>query len=717
MIPSFRLKTVLGIALIETVLLVILVWSSLQHLRSTGEDQLRQRAETTATLFATTTANAVLAFDLASLESFVEEVLKNPGLVYARVRGGGQVLAESGDAAALDRPFLIDTAVHAVTDGVFDTAADISIAGETYGRVELGLDVAQLQHQLVDAKRSFMTIALAELLLSALFSLALGALLTTQLRALMRGTEAVGEGRYGYQVQARGSDEIAQAVRAFNQMSSGLARLMNENAVQQEALEQSRDMLAGLVDNLHAGILLVDRDALVSHANHPFRTLFHISPLIGDLRGKRFEALLDTMVEQFAHPRAVQFRFDAVIAEGKAQTNMAFELRDGRHIEVDYRPLDTHGERQAHLWDFRDVTARVRAQQQVQERRRQLDTVFDLSPDGFVYFDGQGLVTSVNPAFTHMTGIDAETVTGTHRHRFLGLMRSRCGITDIDDSGGQRLIRTSVPKPRALAISERSLQDSSGIHVAAVMYLRDVTHERELDQMKSDFLATAAHELRTPLSSVYGFAELLLHFEHDDETRAEMLTTIHQQSAHLVHMLNELLDLARIEARAGKDFEIRHQPLLPLIRAATDGFIAAGDDRRPLVDLPDTLPTVAVDADKLQQLLHNLLSNAFKYSLSGGPVSVTACVSEAAVEIRVADQGIGMTAEQCEQVFDRFYRADKSGAIPGSGLGMSLVREIASIHGWSVSVESALGQGTTVTVSIPAGRNDGETPVGALASG
>ena len=253
---SFRLKTVLGVAFIEAVLLLVLVWVSLNQLRSTGEEQLLQRAHTTAALFATTTTDAVLASDLASLESFVEEVLKNPGLVYARVRGEEQVLAEDGSTNALQRPFVADEGFDRLDDGIFDTTAPIAIAGENYGHVEIGLDVAHLQEQLASATRTFSGIAATELLLSALFSLALGALLTKQLHALIRGTRAVAEGRYGYQVDVEGRDEIAQAAKAFNHMSSGLADLMNENTQQRDELQSTSDLLNGLVDNLHSGIYI-----------------------------------------------------------------------------------------------------------------------------------------------------------------------------------------------------------------------------------------------------------------------------------------------------------------------------------------------------------------------------------------------------------------------------------------------------------------------------
>ena len=166
-------------------------------------------------------------------------------------------------------------------------------------------------------------------------------------------------------------------------------------------------------------------------------------------------------------------------------------------------------------------------------------------------------------------------------------------------------------------------------------------------------------------------------------------------------MLNELLDLARIEARSGKDFEIRRQPLRPLLKDAIDGFLPEDGLRRIVADLPEMLPVVAADSTKLQRVLNNVLSNAFKYSPEGGDVHFSVTADDDAVRIAITDKGMGMTPEQVANVFERFYRADKSGAIPGSGLGMSLVREIISIHGWDIGIDSEPGRGTTVTIVIP----------------
>lgn len=220
---SLRLKTILGIATIEAILLLLLVSMTLDYLRTTNYEGLSKRASTTATLFATTSKDAVLSYDLASLESFVDEVLKNPDLVYARVLGpGDQLFAEAGDEVSLSRPFQADSMVEEVDDSIFDTYAEISESGEIYGRVEIGLDINSLTATIDEAKNKSASIAALEMSLVALFSLILGTYLTRQLKFLSAAAKSISAGDLAIQVPVRGRDEIAEVAIAFNAMAANL---------------------------------------------------------------------------------------------------------------------------------------------------------------------------------------------------------------------------------------------------------------------------------------------------------------------------------------------------------------------------------------------------------------------------------------------------------------------------------------------------------------
>jgi PAS domain S-box-containing protein len=359
-----------------------------------------------------------------------------------------------------------------------------------------------------------------------------------------------------------------------------------------------------------------------------------------------------------------------------------------------------------------DITDRIAAEQVLRLRTERLNAVFELSPDGFVLFDRRGEVSIVNPSFERMTGMAAGGLVGQAQHVFEEVLMARCTPGQAlepephgdANSGapGWQLLQLHTPTARTLARRVRH-----GTHDnETVMYFRDITHEQEVDRMKSEFLAMAAHELRTPMVSIFGFTELLLKRQFSEERQRDLLGTIHKQASILINLVNELLDLARIEARRGKDFNRRLQPLAPILEQVLAGLKVPGDQRKVTLQQDAQGVEVWADTEKLGQAVLNVLSNAYKYSPAGGDIHLRVRFDDAAqrLAIVVEDHGIGMTPEQVSRVFERFFRADPSGNIPGTGLGMSLVKEIVNLHNGEVVVDSMLGQGTKVTLSIPAAR-------------
>jgi PAS domain S-box-containing protein len=351
-----------------------------------------------------------------------------------------------------------------------------------------------------------------------------------------------------------------------------------------------------------------------------------------------------------------------------------------------------------------DVTAQVEVKQRLIERTARLNATFDLSPDGFAVFDKQGALISTNPAFKEMVGSIPAWCT---LHRFDVWFKTLVeegsryrSIVDAWNDKGTDLITLAQPTRKVL---EREIRRNLGGSGETIVYLRDVTHQTEVDRIKSEFLATAAHELRTPLASILGFTELMIHRKYSEEKQKDLLRTVHKQGTLLSNLIQELLDLSRIEARQGKDFHIVPTPLASIVRDAVDGMASFDAAREvTLGDVPDV--HVLADAAKIHQALGNLLSNAFKYSPQGGQVELQASLEQEdgveTVAIRIRDEGIGMTPDQLERAFERFYRADASGNIPGTGLGLNLVKEIAEIHGGSVALQSESGRGTTATLRL-----------------
>jgi len=358
-----------------------------------------------------------------------------------------------------------------------------------------------------------------------------------------------------------------------------------------------------------------------------------------------------------------------------------------------------------------DINVQKATEAALTHSNRERNAILALSPDGFVFVDAADMVAYVNPAFLDMTRFRTVDIVGQPVSVLQQKLAALCDPAKpapdfvAAEDGRDNTMYLQPPDKLVLRWLLRNIpNDLGGLH-GRVMFFRDITRESEVDRMKSEFLSTAAHELRTPMASIFGFSELLLAREFDAETQRDLIQTIHRQTQNLINLVNELLDLARIEARGGKTFKMLVQDLNPLLLNALAALYVPPETHSLVIDLPKAMPKVRVDAEKFQQCLANILSNAVKYSPLGGEVRVSLAERQTSsgeeVGVVIEDQGIGMTEEQIGHVFDRFYRADASGVIPGTGLGMSLVKEIMDIFGGQVAISSEMEKGTQVVLWLP----------------
>ncbi|HEB13534.1 MAG TPA: PAS domain S-box protein, partial [candidate division CPR3 bacterium] len=220
---------------------------------------------------------------------------------------------------------------------------------------------------------------------------------------------------------------------------------------------------------------------------------------------------------------------------------------------------------------------------------------------------------------------------------------------------------------------------------------------KELDRMKSEFLSTAAHELRTPLTSILGFSEILLKRKLDEERKNRFLKIINEESLSLSALINDLLDLSRIES--GRGFKITKAPIEigGIILENVDIFQEQTDKHTFKVNLPDDLVKIEADKDKINQVMENLISNALKFSPEGGEITVSMKETKDEVKVSVSDNGMGIPEKDLSHVFEKFYRAENasSEAIGGTGLGLAIVKYIVESHGGKIWVESKLAKGST----------------------
>ncbi|OOF27511.1 two-component sensor histidine kinase [Salinivibrio proteolyticus] len=245
---SLRLKTILGVALIEAILLAILLTLTLNYLETTNYQGLNQRASSTTQLFASTVKNAVLSFDLATVDSFTQELLHNSDIIYVAVVGDdGRVLSSAGDLPASFTTDILEINAQSVTDGLYDVRATISESNIEFGSVWIGFDLTSLLGQIKDAKNWSMLIVLGEMLLVALFSYLLGNYLTQRLSELKNAANTIASGERDVRISTHGKDELASVAAAFSNMITALRESENKTATYQKRLEEANQTLESKV--------------------------------------------------------------------------------------------------------------------------------------------------------------------------------------------------------------------------------------------------------------------------------------------------------------------------------------------------------------------------------------------------------------------------------------------------------------------------------------
>jgi two-component system NtrC family sensor kinase len=243
--------------------------------------------------------------------------------------------------------------------------------------------------------------------------------------------------------------------------------------------------------------------------------------------------------------------------------------------------------------------------------------------------------------------------------------------------------------------------------VGYAITMQDITHLKELDRIKSDFVSTVSHDLRSPLTAILGYIELIDRVGPLNDTQREFINRVQFSVSNITSLINDLLDLGRIEA--GFDARKEVVPLSAIITYAVDGLRSRAEEKHQklLTNVPDILPSIYGNPVRLRQLVANLLGNAIKYTPVGGKVAISAEAESDQVIIRIADNGPGIPPAELPYIFDKFYRASNVPSdTPGTGLGLAIVKSIVENHQGRIWPESTLGQGTIFTVVLPVMEQD-----------
>lgn len=366
---SFRLKTFLGVVLIEAILLGFLVVSGAYYLRASNQTQLEDRAYATAQLISTMISDSVITSDLATLDSLVEQVLRNDGIDYVKIRGiAGTILSSDGTSAALS---LAPTAsVHPNAEwkgGRYYVSKNIYMAGQKFGTVELGLSTAAVDVIIDDALRWMGAVAVAKFVLVVFLGIFLGQYLARHLRSLRDGARKVEQGAFGFQVAIPGKDELAQAATSFNAMSTALARFAHEQQIARAAAERRTRVAESILDDavasMGAAILIADEHGRILRVNDAFFSIFPKTN-INALTSKSLRDIIAWMEEEDGVALDVR-------TEDLSGANSSFRhivLADRRHLQVGYRATGLGGS----VVVITDITEFHRAEERARMLQKEL---------------------------------------------------------------------------------------------------------------------------------------------------------------------------------------------------------------------------------------------------------------------------------------------------------------------------------------------------------
>ena len=337
--------------------------------------------------------------------------------------------------------------------------------------------------------------------------------------------------------------------------------------------------------------------------------------------------------------------------------------------------------------------------EQISEEKNKMEAIFKNMADGVIALDKEGEVIYVNPAAFKLLEVEEG-----NSYRVLGKkLKEELKIDIKEEIKSQKDFMAKINDSilKVIIAPMKREEKTAGF----ILILHDITKEQKLEEMRREFVANVSHELRTPLTTIKSYTETLLDGAlNDEEVSMQFLNVINEETDRMTRIVNDLLELSRLD---NKEARFNKKPInLSKVLAAAVSKMKVNAKKKGITiceNVKEDLPLCYADADKMEQVFQNILSNAIKYTPEGGNITVNLWSESNFVITSIKDTGIGIPREDLPRIFERFYRVDKtrSREFGGTGLGLSIAKEIVKAHEGEIEIKSELGKGTEVTVKIP----------------
>ncbi len=350
---------------------------------------------------------------------------------------------------------------------------------------------------------------------------------------------------------------------------------------------------------------------------------------------------------------------------------------------------------------------------EIANEKSKMHAIINSMADGILVINRENQLVLWNPAAIRMLNLHEQPESGRDLPEVIkndGLLRvikKACSPEAINYTSITEEIELPPPESKTLMVNVSVIRDDeSGQDLGLVATLRDITSLKELDKLKSQFVAMVTHELRAPVSAIEGYLTAFLTGAagSDPQMYKQMMERARQRARALLELINDLLQFSKLESKSA----VRKKELLDIsgIIINTVELLKGQGESKDLkfeIDVPESLPLIEADKTEMEQLFTNLVSNAIKYNVKNGKVMVSAKPNKHFLDIKVADTGIGIEADCLPCIFDEFYRVScpETRYTTGTGLGLSIVKKIVESHFGRIDVESTPGKGTTFTVRLP----------------